>query len=69
MDEVVDLERVAGHPSELWIALKERVQNEDVKRFSDVADGYSGFSGRSTNIRFAAWRHEAWGRISVAPTG
>lgn len=36
-DDVFELEDRVGSPLDLWNALKERIQQEDIKRFSDVA--------------------------------
>lgn len=38
-DPASELERMAGSPLAKWTALKERVQQHDLKRFSEVADG------------------------------
>ncbi len=35
---VESLESTFGHPPTLWTALQERIQQENIKRFSDVAD-------------------------------
>lgn len=39
-DRVFQFEDKVGSPLELWTALKERTQQEDIKRFSEIADDF-----------------------------
>lgn len=39
---IFELEATVGSPLDLWNNLKERIQQEDVKQFSDVADDFLG---------------------------
>jgi hypothetical protein len=59
MSEASELEPTVGHPGEKWDALKDRVQNEHVQAFSDVADDWLD----------VMWTLDCYRNVGIPPRG